>query len=197
MKARYVSLGVVSLLVAATPVFSASAVDNENTVINASVSSTIAMTATTATVPLTLTPTTSSVQSIASGSTTVNTNSATGYNLKIKDADATLNLVSGANTITPGSGSQATPAALTDGKWGWAVIGAGGASFDISYTVANNTAPTGKKFAGILATDAQFKSTASPASNDVTTLYYSAQVATTQASGTYTDTITLTATVNP
>lgn len=196
MKAKSVGLTLAALAVTLTPV-AASAANPESTTVTATVGSTISMTGSTA-VALALTPSGSSVQSINSGTYTVSTNSTAGYTLAIKDADATLNLVAAGGTITPGTGTQAAPAALTDGQWGWAVVGGGGAGqFDTSYTVANNTAPTTKKFAGITASDVTVKSTTTTASNDNTVVYYSAQVGTAQATGSYTDTVVLTATANP
>ena len=195
MKTKSIGLSLAALAVVVTPVV-ASAANPESTTLTATVGSTISMTGTTA-VALALTPTASSVQSIQSGTYSVTTNNSTGYNLKIKDSDATLNLTSGANTFTPGSGNQAAPAVLTDGKWGWAVVGAGGAAFDTAYTTGDNQAVTTKKFAGITATDVQFKSTSTTASGDNTVVYYSAQAGTAQPTGAYTDTVVITATANP
>lgn len=196
MKTKSIGLSLAALAVVVTPVV-ASAANPESTALTATVGSTISMTGTTA-VALALTPTASSVQSIQSGTYSVTTNNSTGYNLKIKDSDATLNLVSGANTFTPGTGTQASPAALTDGRWGWAVVGAGGAGqFDTTYTTGDSMAVTTKKFAGITASDVQFKSTATTASGDNTVVYYSAQAGTSQPTGTYTDTVVITATANP
>lgn len=197
MKLKHASLAVASLVVAATPVL-ASAATAANTTINATVNSNIAITGT-ATVTLTLSPTTAAVQSTGSATYSVDTNNSTGYNLKIKDVDATLNLVgTPGGTIVPGTGTQAAPAALSNGQWGWAVVGGGGAGqFDTAYTVANNAAATGKKFAGITATDVQFKSTSTPATADSTTVYYSALIPTTQQQGSYTDQVVVTSTANP
>lgn len=191
MKAKSVGLALAAFAVTLTPV-AASAANPESTTVTATVSSTISMTGTTA-VGLALTPSGSSVQSINSGTYTVSTNATGGYTLAIKDDDATLNLVSGTNTITPGSGTAAAPAALSDGNWGWARAGA---PFDTSYTVANNTAPTAKLFAGITGSDVTVKTTSTTASNDPTVIYYSAQVGAAQPTGAYADTVVVTATAN-
>jgi hypothetical protein len=196
MKLKHASLVVAAMAVAATPVLSASAVDTETTTINSTVGSTIVMT-TSASVDISVTPAGSSVQSIKSDTVTVNTNNAGGYNLKLKDSDATLNLVNGTNTITPTTGTWAAPVALVDGQWGYAVAGATG--HDATYTASAGTtgaAPTAAKFAGILATDTTLKTTAVVANNDVTTVWYSARVSTTQPTGLYTDQVTYTATAN-
>ena len=192
MKTKSIGLSLAALAVVVTPV-AASALNPESTTLTATVNSNISMTGSTA-VGLALTPTSGSVQSIQSGTYSVTTNNSSGYNLKIKDSDATLNLTAGGGTFTPGSGTQAAPVALTDGKWGWAV--AGGA-FDATYTTGDSMAVTTKKFAGITASDVQLKSTGTTASGDNTVIYYSAQAGTAQPTGAYTDTVVVTATANP
>ncbi len=196
MKIKQVVPVFAAFAVLALPVVT-SAANPESTVITATIGSSISMTGST-TSALAATPDTGNKQGTSSGTYNVTTNNANGYNLKIKDDNAGLNLVSGANTIVPGSGTQAAPAVLTAGTWGWAVVGGGGAGqFDITYTVADNTAATGKKFAGITAADVTLKTTGTTASADPTTIYYSALVATTQPTGPYTDTVVITATANP
>lgn len=196
MKIKKIVPVLAAFAVVVTPVF-ASAANPESTAITATVNSAISMTGST-TAAFAATPDTGNKQGTGSGTYSVTTNNTTGYNLRIRDSDATLNLVSGANTITPGTGTQASPAVLTAGTWGWSVVGAGGAGqFDTAYTVANNAAPTGLKFAGITATDVQLKSTSTTASADPTTIYYSMLVATTQPTGAYIDTVVITATANP
>ena len=192
MKTKSIGLSLAALAVVVTPVV-ASAANPESTTVTATVGSTISMTGTTA-IALALTPTSGSVQSIQSGTYTVSTNKSNGYNLKIKDSDATLNLTASGGTFTPGSGNQAAPVALSDGNWGWAV--AGGA-FDATYTTGDNQAVTAKKFAGITASDVTFKTTGTTASSDPTVVYFSAQAGSAQPTGTYTDTVVVTATANP
>lgn len=196
MKTRTILLSLASVAVAVSPVV-ASAANPESTALTATVGSNISMTGST-TASMSATPVSGNMQATTSGSYSVTTNNSSGYNLKIKDSDATLNLTASGGTITPGSGSQAAPAVLTAGTWGWAVIGAGGAGqFDTAYTTGNDQAATGKKFAGITASDVQFKSTATTASGDSTTVYYSMLVGTAQPTGSYTDTVVVTATANP
>lgn len=180
------------------PVLIASATaDIESTTIHSTVASTIAMT-TIAAVDISITPTSGSTQSIKSDTVTINTNSSTGYNLKLKDFDTDLDLVGPGGTITPTTGSFAAPVALVDGRWGFAIAGAAG--HDAYYTATAGTtggAPTSAKFAAILSTDTTLKTTSGVALNDVTTVWYSARVDTTQPTGLYTNQLVYTATTNP
>src|SRR5689334_17635066 len=125
MKTKRIAMTVATLAVAVSPVL-ASAANPESTALTATVNSNISMTGST-TSSFAATPDSGNKQGTGSGTYTVTTNNSTGYNLKIKDSDATVNLVSSGNNITPGSGTQAAPAVLTAGTWGWAVVGAGGA----------------------------------------------------------------------
>ena len=191
MKTRSISLSLAALAVAVTPVV-ASAANPESTALTATVGSTISLTGTT-TVAMALTPTASSVESIQSGTYTVATNSTAGYKLYIKDSDATLNLTAAGGTFTPTTGTAAVPIALTDGKWGWAI---GVAPFDTAYTTGDSKATTGKKFAGITATDVQVKNFGTTTAGDATVIYYGAQAGTAQPTGSYTDTVVVSAVAN-
>ncbi len=181
-----------AIAAAASAPLAAYAAATKNTTVSALVNSTISMT-TSGTVSLTLSPTTSSVVSSASDTVTVNCNSTNGYTLTLADNDAVVNLASGGNTITAHSGTTSTPTALTDGKWGFAKPGA---PFDTSYAAENSATSSVTKWAGVPASGSPFtlKNTATVASNDVTTIWYGARVATTQPTGTYTDTVVYTAT---
>ncbi len=105
-------------------------------------------------------------------------------------------MVSGANTITAHAGTQAAPTALANGKWGYAVATVGG--FDGSYSAETNSTTSTSKWAGVPATGSPntLKTTATTASGDTTTVWYGVKVASTQPNGTYTDTVTYTATTN-
>lgn len=178
-----------------SPAIASAAVDTENTTVSATVSGAITVT-TSGTVSFTLVPTPSGVVSSNSDTVTVSTNNATGYNLKLEDADATVNLNDGgSNNFTAHTGTQASPTALTNGTWGYAVASVGG--FDGSYS-ALSSQTSSSKFAGVPASGAgnTIKTTVSPGTNDATTVWYAAMANTAQAPGTYTDSVTYTATTN-
>ncbi len=172
------------------------ATDSANTTINASVAAVISLT-TSGTVTLNITPTASGSASSASDTVSVSTNRSSGYNLKIADSDTTLTLQNGANTIGAASGSFASPTALGNNTWGWRVDTAG--TFGTGPTSAQtNVSSLSGTWAAIpsSASPVTIKTTATTATNDTTTVWYGAMADTTKADGTYTDTVTYTATTN-
>lgn len=180
----------------------AGAVSNTaNTTVSATVSDTISI-STGSTVSFSITPTGGGVVSSSSDTVTVSTNKNAGYNLTVADADATTTLVSGGDTFTASSGTKATPVTLTAGTWGFAVAtgttGIGTNGFDASYSTETNNASSTSKWAGMPATGSpmMLKTTSSTASGDTTTVWYAAKATTAQPSGTYTDSVTYTATTN-
>lgn len=184
------------------PAIASAASQTANTVINASVGSTISITTATP-IAINLTPTSGGVVTSASDTVTVNTNNATGYNLNVADADATTSLVSGGNNFTASSGTKAAPIALVNNTWGFAVAstttGIGTNGFDTTYTTESNNGASTSKWAGMPATGAPvaLKSTTVGATNDTTAVWYAAKANSSQPNGTYTDTVTYTATTNP
>jgi hypothetical protein len=198
IKARLASaaavVGVVG--VALAPVAASAATATANTTINAVIASVISIT-TSGTVTLNITPVSGGAQTSASDTVSVSTNNATGYNLKLEDNDATVNLVNGANTITAHAGTYATPTALANNTWGYAVGALN--NFDASYSVLTNVTSSATKWAGVPVSGSgqQIKTTATTASGDTTTVWYSAKADTTKPNGTYTDTVVYTATTNP
>ena len=105
-------------------------------------------------------------------------------------------MVSNGNNIASTTGTTAAPIALTNGTWGYAV--AGGA-FSPSYTAETNNQTSTTKWAGVPAsggTAAVLKTSATTATADTTTVWYAARVGLSQPTGTYTDTVTYTATSN-
>lgn len=167
-----------------------------NTIINANVAAVISMT-TSGTVNLAITPTGSGSATSASDTVSVSTNRSAGYNLKVADADATVTLTNGGSTIAAASGSFATPAALGNNTWGWRVDSAG--TFGAGPTSAQtNVASLSGTWAAMPASGspATIKTTATTATNDTTTVWYGAMADTTRVDGTYTDTVTYTATTN-
>ena len=169
-----------------------------STTISSNISSVISLLTTNGTVNVNVVPTGSGAQTIASDTVTVSTNDSSGYALTLADTDATTTLVSGSNTIPASSGSQTTPVAQANNTWGYAVQSLGG--FNSSgYAAANSAAVSGTlKFAGMPATGSPntLKTTSGTASSDTTTVWYAVAADTSQPSGTYTDSVTYTATAN-
>lgn len=190
-------LGVATIALA--PVITSAASSSENTTINAVIGSTISLT-TSGTVTLNITPVSGGSQTSASDTVTVNTNNATGYNLAVRDSDANLSLVNGTETITASSNTFAAANTLANNTWGWAVpnntTGIGANTFDASYSAFSDVTNSTTRWAGITASDQIFKNTTTVASNDVTSVWYSAKADTSKPNGTYTDTVTYTATTN-
>ena len=168
-----------------------------STTINSAISSVISVFTSNGTVAANVTPTGAGAQTIASDTLTVSTNNSLGYTLQIADSDATTTLVSGGNTIPASSGTQASPTAQSVNTWGYRVDGVGG--FGAGPTSGQNSAAIGSStFAGVPANSSPntIKTTSSTASNDTTTVWYGVAANTSQPTGTYSDTITYTATAN-
>jgi hypothetical protein len=168
-----------------------------STTINSAISSVISVFTSNGTVAANVTPTGGGAQTIASDTLTVSTNNSLGYTLQIADSDATTTLVSGGNTIPASSGTQASPTAQSVNTWGYRVDGIGG--FGAGPTSGQNSAAIGSStFAGVPANSSPntIKTTSSTASNDTTTVWYGVAANTSQPTGTYSDTITYTATAN-
>jgi hypothetical protein len=163
------------------------------TTVNAVVSDGISIT-TSGTVNLAITPTSGGSYTSASDTVTVGTNKTAGYNLKIKGATTTL--VNGGNTLAATSGTFAAPSAMsTVNQWGYRVDNLG--TFGAGPTSAQtDQASLSGTWAGMTTTDVQIKSTAVANAADVTTVWYGASANLTKPSGTYTNTITYTATNN-
>lgn len=130
---------------------------------------------------------------------TVTTNAAYGYKLSLSNADdntALINTSNAAYTIASTSATATAPAVLTDSTWGFATPGA---PFDASYAVETNNANSTSKWAGVpvLTTPIEIKQTDAPAaSGEITPLYFAAKPAATQTSGTYNNTVIVSATAN-
>lgn len=166
----------------------------QDTTINSTIGSVLSLfTVSPSTVDVSVTPTAAGAQSIAGNTVTVSTNGP-GYTLQLSDKDANNNLVSGGNSIAPGTGTLASPAALTSGQWGFRVDGVGGFGNGPTSAVSNG-ALSATTFAAVppLASPATIRNTSASASNEATTFWYSVAANTGQASGTYTDTVTYTA----
>lgn len=189
------ALGVGALGLALLPVASyAATASTSNIQISAAIGSAISINTPTA-VAVSLTPTAAGPVSMGSHTVTVSTNNSTGYKLYLKDADASLNLVSGANNITPTAGTAAAPAALTVmNTFGYAVAGA---PFAGTYTTGDNQVYDGTKtFAGITASDVQIRNTATTATNENTSVYWGVRADTSLPNGTYVDNVIYSAITN-
>lgn len=187
------TLIVASIAFVAVPL-SASAAD---TTVSVNVAGVISTFTTSGTVTLgALTPNTTGTQSTNNDVVTVSTNDADGFTLTLQDADSTRTLASGGNSFAASSGTPAAPATLTNNTWGWRVDGLSG--FGAGPTaVINNAAPSALTYAGIPANASAFTLLATATTgSQVTNVWYSARANDTQPSGTYTDIVTYTATVN-
>lgn len=202
-KKPLIALGasVISLAVIASPAIVSAASSTANTTINVAVGSVISV-STGSTVAISLTPTSGGVVSSSSDTVTVSTNNSTGYNLGVSDSDATTTLANGGNSFTAGTGTKTAPVALANNTWGFAVAsgttGIGTNGFDASYSAETNNASSATKWAGMPASGSpvMIKTTATTATSDTTTVWYAAKATTAQPNGTYTGTVTYTATTN-
>lgn len=168
------------------------------TTVSSAIGSTINLFTSSGTVTINATPTSGGVQTIAADTVTVSTNDASGYTLKLAETTGTSTLTSGSNTIPASSGTQASPIVQAANTWGYRVDGIGG--FGAGPTSgASNAAISGSiKFAAVPATASPdtIKTTATTASSDVTSVWYGVAVNTSTPSGTYTNSVTYTATAN-
>lgn len=187
--------------VASSPIVASAASNSANTTINASIADVISI-STGTTVSLSLTPTAGGVVTSASDTVTVSTNRTSGYNLGIADSDATTTLASGGNSFAAHNGTKAAPTALANNTWGFAVAtgttGIGTNGFDASYATETNAGSSTSKWAGVPASGSpiMIKTTAAAATNDTTTVWFAAKANSSQPGGTYTGTVTYTATTN-
>lgn len=196
-KGLFLLLGIALALGALVPLRVSAAVDTDDTVINAHIGSSISIT-TSGEVDITVTPTSGGSQSSVSDTVQVSTNNENGYTLTLADANADTDLVNGAYTISAHTGTLVAPTALSVNTWGYAVPAFG--DFDSSYSPAlSNASSSSSKWAGVPANDAPdtIKTTASTASSDATTVWYSIKANADMPNGTYSDTVTYTATTNP
>lgn len=188
-------VGVIASVLVPAAAFAAN--QSAGTTINAEIGSTISI-STSGTVTLTVTPTASGSATSASDTVSVSTNNATGYYLQLASSSAQVTLTNGANTIAASSGTQASPVTLANNTWGYRVDSAGGFGAGPTST-QTNVANLSNTWAGIPASGSPntLKTTATTASADTTTVWYGAKVDTTKPNGTYSNTVTYTATTNP
>jgi hypothetical protein len=189
-----VFLAVFAVLV--SPIVASAATQSGNTTVNAVVSSTITLT-TNPTVTINLQPTSSAVLTSVSDTVQVSTNSANGYYLTLADGDTTTNLVNGSDTLAAHAGTFASPTALANNTWGYRIVGQGGFG-GTAYNAETNATSSSSTWAGIAssASPQTVKTTSTTASNDPTVVWYAVKIDSTKPTGTYTDTVTYTATTN-
>ena len=185
---------VVGVVLAPAMTFAAST--TATTTINANVAPVISMT-TSGSVALNITPTGVGSASSASDTVSVSTNRSTGYNLQLADSDATNTLVNGANSLAATSGTFAAPATIGNNTWGFRVDGAGTFGAGTTTAQTDQTTLSGTWAAvPVSGSPVTIKTTATTATSDTTTVWYGAKVDTSKPDGTYTDTVTYTATTN-
>jgi hypothetical protein len=169
-----------------------------STTVSSVVSPVISLLSSSGTVNVNVVPSASGAQTIASDTVTVSTNDAAGYLLQLAETGAGSTLVSGGNSIPASAGTFASPAFMANNTWGYRVDGVG--TFGVGPTSGqSSTAVSGTiKFAAVPATASPntIKSTSGVASSDTTTVWYGVAANTAQASGTYTNSVTYTATAN-
>jgi hypothetical protein len=194
---RFMLLGAVLFVAILSIPVAVSASTTASTTISSVVSSVITL-STSGTVNINTTPAGAGVQTISNDVATVSTNDTAGYTLQLGETSATTTLTNGGNTIAASSGTQTTPVVETAGTWGYRVDGLGG--FGAGPTSgASNAAISGTiKFAGVAATGSPntIKTTATTATSDTLSIWYGVAVNTSQATGTYTNSVTYTATAN-
>lgn len=198
MFVRYIKVAVLTivmslLIIPAAAVYAATA----TTTISSAVSSVISLLTTSGTVNINAVPTGAGVQTTASDTITVSTNDAAGYTLSLAETGVSTSLVSGSDTIVQTTGTKASPVALVAGKWGYRVDGIGG--FGAGPTSSGSNAAIGSvTFAAVPGSGSPdtLKTTSAPATSDTTTVWYSVAVDTSQPAGTYTNSVTYTATAN-
>jgi hypothetical protein len=197
-RAKLAAWALVAMAVAAAPVgVSALPSDTKNTTINATLSSVISMT-TSGTVSIAITPTGSGAASSASDTVTVTSNASNGYNMTLSDNDTTTSLAGpNSNTIAASANTFASPAALANNTWGYRIDNVG--TFGTGPTTAQTDQSSLSGTWALVPSSAspqQIKNTASYAASDVTTVWYGVKADTSKQSGTYTDSVTYTATNN-
>lgn len=195
-KLRYIVAAATIVGLLGTPVIAGA--QTTTSTISSQISAVISLFTSSGTVNVNVTPTGSGAQTIANDTITVSTNDSSGYTLQLAETTGSSNLVSGGNTIPASSGTQASPVAMAVNTWGYRVDGIGG--FGAGPTSGQSSAAISGtiKFAAVppTASPNTIKTTAGTASNDTTSVWYGVAANTSQASGTYTNSVTYTVTAN-
>ncbi|PLS81515.1 hypothetical protein CYG49_01825 [Candidatus Saccharibacteria bacterium] len=133
-----------------------------------------------------------------SDSVTVDTNDTKGYSLTLNNSDTSTALDNGAAGLIPAhAGTPASPSDLAVNTWGFRVDGLG--AFGTGTTTETNVSTSAFTWAGIPASTSpqQIKSTTAAGTGSATTVWYGVKADGTNPDGSYIDTVTYTATVNP
>ena len=169
-----------------------------STTVSSNVAAAISLLTTSGTVNVNVVPTGPGAQTIASDTVTVSTSDTSGYTLNLAETGGSSNLVSGSDTIPASSGSQGTPVAMSANTWGYRVDSLGGFGAGPTSSQSSTAISGSIKFAAVPATGSPntIKTTSGTATNDTTTVWYGVAANTSQATGTYTNSVTYTATAN-
>ncbi|HET7827456.1 MAG TPA: hypothetical protein VFK97_01140 [Candidatus Saccharimonadales bacterium] len=168
------------------------------TTISSQISTDISLLTTNGTVNVNVVPSGAGAQTISSDTVTVSTSDTSGYTLTLAETSASSSLVSGPNTIPHSAGSQASPVVMSVNTWGYRVDSVGGFGAGPTSSQSNQAISGSIKFAAVPASASPdtIKTTSGTASNDTTTVWYAVAANTSQPSGTYTNSVTYTATAN-
>lgn len=168
------------------------------TIVSSDVSSAISLLTTDGTVHVDVVPNGAGTQTVSNDTVTVSTNDPAGYMLQLGETSGSSNLVSGGDTIPPSSGTQGTPVAMSVNTWGYRVDGVGGFGAGPTSSQSSTAISGSIKFAAVPATGSPntIKTTSSAGANDTTSVWYGVAANTTQPNGTYTNSVTYTATAN-
>ncbi len=169
-----------------------------NTTISSVISPVIGVFTTGGTVNVDVAPSGAGAQTIASDTVSVSTNDSAGYTLKLAEATASSDLVSGSDTIPASSGTQAAPVAAAVNTWGYRVDSIGGFGAGPTSSASNQAVSGSIKFAAVPATASPntIKTTSTTATSDTTTVWYGVAANTSTPSGTYTNVVVYTAVAN-
>jgi hypothetical protein len=211
-KRRLIGLATAGLMIA--PIFASSlaSADTASTTISSAVTAAITAFTTSGTVNVNVASTSGVKQTVNTDAVTISTNDSAGYTLTLQDGNGSNELC-----ITPGgsctgipahAGTTGTPTLMSVANvWGfhldndgtkWCSSGSTcGATFGTSLS-SNQTSSATLKFASIPSNGSPYtvKTTSTTASSDVTYVWYGVNIDPTQTSGTYTDSVTYTATAN-
>lgn len=175
-KAMAAASGVAVLATVCAP-FAAYAANTANSTVKATVGSTISITSLGTIPTLVLNPGASAVESRQKDTIQVNCNSTNGYTVSLSNTSATISgLVDGGNSIAAGTGTKASPVALSAGQWGYALTG--GSPFSASYTAVANETSSADLWAGVPLSGSPITivDKTGVATNDNTDVWYGAKV---------------------
>jgi hypothetical protein len=148
-------------------------------------------------VALSLTPTSGGSCAIGSDSVIVTTHNSNGYFLTLSSATSQTSLNNGTSQIPTSSGTFASPSLLAVNKWGYRIDGQGGFG---SGPTTLSTNPSLSTFAGVAVSPGDTVKTTTVAtsnSGDTTPIWYGVCADSSNKNGSYSVSITYTATANP